>query len=113
MRSPIVWRGFVTGALHVEARRAPPDSVAFTRADEAIYFVAMSSLLQPLHLLLMMFAGWVNRHQLDVIDNLPLDRLRVRHVCVVVRAPPAVCDSLFDGTTRSCLRNNEVGTASI
>ncbi|MDB6045748.1 MAG: hypothetical protein JWM63_4299 [Gammaproteobacteria bacterium] len=30
----------------------------------------MSSLLQPLHLLLMMFAGWVNRHQLDVIDFL-------------------------------------------
>jgi len=28
----------------------------------------MSSLLQPLHLLLMMFAGWVNRHQLDLID---------------------------------------------
>jgi len=27
-------------------------------------------LLQPLHLLLMMFAGWVNRHQLDVIDYL-------------------------------------------
>jgi hypothetical protein len=24
----------------------------------------------PLHLLLMMFAGWVNRHQLDVIDYL-------------------------------------------
>src|SRR2546429_5762602 len=30
----------------------------------------MSSLLQPLHLLLMMFAGWVNRHQLDVIEYL-------------------------------------------
>jgi hypothetical protein len=30
----------------------------------------MSSLLQPLQLLLMMFAGWVNRHQLDVIDYL-------------------------------------------
>jgi len=30
----------------------------------------MSSLLQPLHLLLMMFAGWVNRHQLDLIDHL-------------------------------------------
>jgi transposase InsO family protein len=30
----------------------------------------MSSRLQPLHLLLMMFAGWVNRHQLDVIDYL-------------------------------------------
>lgn len=30
----------------------------------------MPSLLQPLQLLLMMFAGWVNRHQLDVIDYL-------------------------------------------
>jgi putative transposase len=30
----------------------------------------MSSLLHPLHLLLMLFAGWVNRHQLDVIDYL-------------------------------------------
>src|SRR5882724_6126422 len=30
----------------------------------------MSSLLQPLHLLLMMFAGWINRHQLDVINYL-------------------------------------------
>src|SRR6266403_5537757 len=30
----------------------------------------MSSLFPPLHLLLMMFAGWVNRHQLDVIDYL-------------------------------------------
>src|SRR5207248_9470958 len=30
----------------------------------------MSSLLQPLHLLVMMFAGWVNRHQLDVIEYL-------------------------------------------
>jgi hypothetical protein len=30
----------------------------------------MSSLLPPLHLLLMMFAGWVNRHQLDVIEYL-------------------------------------------
>lgn len=30
----------------------------------------MPSLLQPLHLLLMMFAGWVNRHQLDAVDYL-------------------------------------------
>ncbi len=30
----------------------------------------MTALLQPLHLLLMMVAGWVNRHQLDVIDYL-------------------------------------------
>src|ERR1700674_504053 len=30
----------------------------------------MSSLLSSLHLLLMMFAGWVNRYQLDVIEYL-------------------------------------------
>jgi putative transposase len=30
----------------------------------------MSSLFPPLQLLLMTFAGWVNRHQLDVIDYL-------------------------------------------
>lgn len=30
----------------------------------------MPSLIQSLHLLLMMFAGWVNRRQLDVIDYL-------------------------------------------
>jgi putative transposase len=30
----------------------------------------MSALLQPLNQLLMMFSGWVNRHQLDMIDYL-------------------------------------------
>src|ERR1700692_3716771 len=30
----------------------------------------MSPLLSPLHLLLVIFAGWVNRHQLDVIEYL-------------------------------------------
>jgi len=30
----------------------------------------MSSLLQPFNLLLMLFAGWINRHQLDVIEYL-------------------------------------------
>jgi transposase InsO family protein len=30
----------------------------------------MSALLQPFHLLLIVFAGWVNRHQLDVIEYL-------------------------------------------
>jgi hypothetical protein len=44
-----------------DARTAWPDSVRATIADEPIYSAAMSSLLQPLHLLLMMFAGWVNR----------------------------------------------------
>src|ERR1700683_4336385 len=35
-----------------------------------IYSAAMSPLLLPLQMLLLMFAGWVNRHQLDVIEYL-------------------------------------------
>src|ERR1700688_4907281 len=35
-----------------------------------IYSPAMFPLLQPVQLLLLMFAGWVNRHQLDVIEYL-------------------------------------------
>ena len=35
-----------------------------------IYSTAMSPLLLPLQMLLLMFAGWVNRHQLDVIEYL-------------------------------------------
>ena len=34
------------------------------------YNHAMSPSFAPLKLLLMMFAGWVNRHQLDVIEYL-------------------------------------------
>jgi len=30
----------------------------------------MSAIYLPLHLLLWMFAGWVNRHQLDMIEYL-------------------------------------------
>jgi hypothetical protein len=30
----------------------------------------MSPVLMPLQLLLLMFAGWINRHQLDVIEYL-------------------------------------------
>jgi hypothetical protein len=48
----------------------PADRAVTVTTDEPIYSAAMSSLLQPLHLLLMLFAGWVNRHQLDVIDYL-------------------------------------------
>jgi hypothetical protein len=48
----------------------PADRAVTVTMDEPIYSAAMSSLLQPLHLLLMLFAGWVNRHQLDVIDYL-------------------------------------------
>jgi hypothetical protein len=34
------------------------------------YNHTMSPSFAPLQLLLMMFAGWINRHQLDVIDYL-------------------------------------------
>jgi hypothetical protein len=37
---------------------------------EPIHSAAMTSLPRPLRLLLMMFAGWVNRHQLNVIEYL-------------------------------------------
>jgi hypothetical protein len=41
------------------------------RASEGpIYSAAMSPLLLPLQMLLLMFAGWVNRRQLDVIEYL-------------------------------------------
>jgi hypothetical protein len=46
----------------------------------------MSPLLLPLHLLLLMFAGWANRRQLDVIEYLQEenrlleDRLGGRHL---------------------------------
>ena len=38
--------------------------------ERPIYSAAMSPLLLPFQLLLLMFAGWVNRHQLDVIEYL-------------------------------------------
>src|ERR1700681_3690226 len=38
----------------------------------------MSSLLSSLHLLLMMFAGWVNRYQLDVIEYLREENLLLK-----------------------------------
>ena len=37
---------------------------------QPVYFAAMSPPFQPLQLLLVMFAGWVKRHQLDVIAYL-------------------------------------------
>jgi hypothetical protein len=40
----------------------------------------MSSLLQPLHLLLMMFAGWVNRHQLEVIAYLQEENRMIKEL---------------------------------
>ena len=39
-------------------------------SEGPIYSAAMSPLLQPVQMLLLMFAGWVNRHQLDVIEYL-------------------------------------------
>ena len=35
-----------------------------------MYWMAMSPLLLPFQLILLMFAGWVNRDQLDVIEYL-------------------------------------------
>lgn len=84
----------------------------------------MSSLLQPLHLLLIMFAGWVNRHQLNVIHYLQeenclleerLGRRRIRFIDAerrrLARKAYALCrkvlaelqtlvtpDTLHDGT---------------
>src|SRR5450759_4316968 len=37
---------------------------------QPVYCAAMSPPFQPLQLLLVIFAGWVNRHQLDVIEYL-------------------------------------------
>ena len=39
-------------------------------SEGPIYSAAMSPLLLPLQMLLLIFAGWVNRHQLDVIAYL-------------------------------------------
>jgi putative transposase len=39
-------------------------------SEGPIYSAAMSPLLLPLQMLLLMFAGWVNRRQLDVIEYL-------------------------------------------
>src|SRR6267143_713633 len=39
-------------------------------SEGPIYSPAMFPLLQPVQMLLLMFAGWVNRHQLDVIEYL-------------------------------------------
>jgi hypothetical protein len=39
-------------------------------SEGPIYSSAMSPLLRPVQMLLLMFAGWVNRHQLDVIEYL-------------------------------------------
>jgi hypothetical protein len=37
---------------------------------QPVYCAAMTLRFQPLQLLLVIFAGWVNRHQLDVIEYL-------------------------------------------
>src|SRR5450631_1487804 len=38
--------------------------------DRSVYCAVMSQPFQPLQLLLVIFAGWVNRHHLDVIEYL-------------------------------------------
>src|SRR6266850_1682673 len=58
------------------------------------YNHTMSPSFAPLKLLLMMFVGWVNRHQLDVIEYLQeenrvlKERLGGRHIIHVIRLPP-------------------------
>src|SRR6267154_5908051 len=53
---------------------------------QPVYCAAMSPPFQPLQLLLSVFAGWVNRHQLDVIEYLQeenrvlKERLGGRHI---------------------------------
>ncbi len=39
-------------------------------SEGPIYSAAMSPLLRPVQMLLLMFAGWENHHQLDVIEYL-------------------------------------------
>lgn len=41
---------------------------AVIASHSPVYSTLMSPFLMPLHLVLMMFAGWLNRHQLDLID---------------------------------------------
>jgi hypothetical protein len=42
-----------------------------------MYWIAMSPLLLPLHLVLVMFGAWVNRHQLEVIRFTDAERRRL------------------------------------
>jgi putative transposase len=47
------------------------EAAGWGRVSEGpIYSATMSSLLRPIQMLILMFAGWVNRHQLDVIEYL-------------------------------------------
>jgi hypothetical protein len=59
----------------------------------------MSSLLHPLHLLLMMFAGRVNRHQLDVIDYLPEENRVLKERLNRLLRPIADMDNSHGGSS--------------
>jgi hypothetical protein len=48
------------------------------QSERPIYSMGMSPLLLPFQLLLLMFAGWVNRHQLDVIEKMAPTTLSLR-----------------------------------
>jgi len=64
-----------------DARRAPRDGLRCHdswRSDILGSNVLCASVLQPLHLLLMMLAGWVNRHQLDAQGTPGLGGRRIR-----------------------------------
>jgi hypothetical protein len=68
----------------------------------------MSPLLQPLHLLLMMFAGWVNRYQLDVIDY-----LQEKNRVLKGRSPPSLnrCRTSPTCPKSACARAKDVECA--
>jgi hypothetical protein len=48
---------------------------------QPVYFAAMSPPFQPLQLLFVIFAGWVNRHQLDVIEYLQEENRVLKELC--------------------------------
>ena len=47
-------------------------------AHSPVYSTLMTPFLTPLHPVLMMFAGWLNRHQLDLIDYIQEDNRLVK-----------------------------------
>jgi hypothetical protein len=66
-----LWVKLPRSTLFRTAYLARCDAAEWGRVPERpIYWMAMSPLLLPFHLILLTFAGWVNRHQLDVIEYL-------------------------------------------
>jgi hypothetical protein len=68
------------------------ETAGWGRVSEGpIYSAAMSPLLRPIQMLLLMFAGWVNRHQLDVIEYLQEENRVLKEPIAKVssRRPPS------------------------